>query len=755
MFFAPTPAVAQVAVGQWRDHFSYNQAHQLAAGSRYVYAAFNHAVGCYDQVDRMVSRLTKIDLLSDAAIAAIGFDESSQSLVIGYANSNIDIIRNGLTHNLSDLKRSSVSGNKAIYSIRFFNSKAYISTGIGILIVDLQRDEIETVCQLGNDGAAIPVYDVAVDNHHIYAATDNGIRFIARDDRFPNIASRWNTLTALAGQPVSLLAIANHRLLALQPTFDPSLRLLHHVEPFGGSAVIASGDIRSVRPSSSAAVVTYRDSIVLLDSALHRSRVVTSLDWADMNANDAILAANGTLWIAHDWAGLLSLSPRGVVESCGPRGNVSDNVYRIAAFNDKTYLCPGGKTSTYANSGFLGNIYTFHDNQWDQLQRGTADTLIDFLSLAINPQDPSQMAVASWGKGIVMVEEGTVTHVYDETNSQGAIVPYLGDGWRHIRTADVAYDKQGTLWAINSLASHGLISRSSEGVWRSFETKSMIGSSEVDRLLCDSITGFLWMTGKANRIFVHDGSSRLAYVDPNNGSRLETNRVNCLVQDRQGDLWLGTDKGIKVIFDAYNAFGNGGNGERSASTCSNIVISNGEFVEYLMAYEDVICIAVDGANRKWVGTANNGLYLLSATGLDELYHFTAANSPLPSNHVVALCVQPLSGEVFVGTDNGTVGYRGTATYGTAAPHDEAHVFPNPVRPDNDGPIAISGLTNNALVHITDIAGHVVYSTQAFGGQAVWQGRTNAGERVASGVYYVFASDSEGGNRSVAKILVLR
>ena len=167
------------------------------------------------------------------------------------------------------------------------------------------------------------------------------------------------------------------------------------------------------------------------------------------------------------------------------------------------------------------------------------------------------------------------------------------------------------------------------------------------------------------------------------------------------------------------------------------------------------CIAVDGANRKWVGTANNGLYLLSATGLEELYHFTAANSPLPSDQIIALSVQPLTGEVLVGTPNGTMGYRGAATYAGATPSDEVRVFPNPVKPDYDGPIAIKGFTNNALVHITDIAGHVVYSTQALGGQALWYGRTSEGKRVGSGVYYIFASDSEGGNRSVGKLLFIR
>ena len=227
------------------------------------------------------------------------------------------------------------------------------------------------------------------------------------------------------------------------------------------------------------------------------------------------------------------------------------------------------------------------------------------------------------------------------------------------------------------------------------------------------------------------------------------------MQDRSGDLWFGTDKGLKVIYDGYRAFANGGNGETSPVNCSNILFNEDGINEYLMAYESITCMAVDGANRKWVGTSNNGLYLISANGLEQLHHFTTANSPLASDKIVALTVHPESGVVYVGTDMGLQSYRSTATVGYTEPLADIHAFPNPVRPGYDGPIAVKGFTRDALVHITDARGHVVFSTNAHGGQAVWNGRTNNGDRVSSGTYYVFASDASGNMRSVAKILVIR
>ena len=136
-------------------------------------------------------------------------------------------------------------------------------------------------------------------------------------------------------------------------------------------------------------------------------------------------------------------------------------------------------------------------------------------------------------------------------------------------------------------------------------------------------------------------------------------------------------------------------------------------------------------------------------------HFTVANSPLFSDKIVALGINERTGEVYVGTDRGLQVYRGTATYAVSSPLEKVYAFPNPVKPDYDGPIAIKGFTRNGIVHITDAAGHTVFTTTAQGGQAIWNGRTASGEPVASGVYYVFASDAEGGNRSVAKILIVR
>ena len=157
----------------------------------------------------------------------------------------------------------------------------------------------------------------------------------------------------------------------------------------------------------------------------------------------------------------------------------------------------------------------------------------------------------------------------------------------------------------------------------------------------------------------------------------------------------------------------------------------------LLGTEDILCLAVDGGNRKWFGT-RNGVFVQSPSGQEAVHQFNTSNSPLLDNTILDIEVNPLDGEVFIGTAQGLISYRGEATDATNSFDPEVVVFPNPVRPEYSGPIAIKGLARDALVKITDIRGRLVYETTATGGQAIWNGSVYIGRRGSPGVDLVFA-----------------
>ena len=768
LLFGLTQAWAQPAIGEWQDHNSFVKVYKVWATSKEVYAATRTAMFQFNRKDSSITAKTKVDGLTDVGISTFAYDEELDGLVVAYSNSGLDIIYNEEVHHVADIRYSNISGDKQIYNIRFNGNNIYLATGFGIVVIDRTHHEILETYYIGENGERGAVYDVAFTDSLIVAGTDNGLIYAPKNSERLHIYDSWtyDTVTPLRGMSVRMLDVSRGRILAAACVNNPdSLTPFYQLvaNDWSGWDNWAAGRLASMKCRQGHIMLDRYDRIELYNEDYLLDEVVENLPTYGVYALDADKDADGTLWLGHPWAGLLRVpANRTRGYSYSPVGPYNDDyVYSLTATADKVYLCPGGKKPTYESSCLPGSISIFDNQSWSNVGGGTlGEAYQDILYVAVDPKDKNHLSASAWGHGIVDIQDNQITTLYDGSNTEGALAPYRSGSFTHHRVSGVAYDNQGNLWITNSLVDKGLAVRYRSGDWMSFDISTLMQGitrekREIDKIIWDSVRGYKWFAGRANRIYIHDGEAKMAYVNPNNGSKLETHTVTCLVQDRSGDIWFGTDKGLKVIYDGYRAFNNGGRGEQSPVTCSNILYNEDGINEYLMAYESITCMAVDGANRKWVGTSNNGLYLISANGLEQLHHFTTANSPLNSDKIVALAVHPETGVVYIGTNMGLQSYRSTATVADTYPAFDIHAFPNPVRPEYDGPIAIKGFTRDALVHVTDARGHVVFSTIAHGGQAIWDGKTLEGQRVASGTYFVFASDQMGNMRSVAKILIVR
>ena len=752
-------AVGQMAVGAWRDCLDLSIVYYVEVVGDEVYAAGRNGVLHYNYNTKECTTLSKSWGLSDVGVAKMVYDVPTASLVLAYHNSNIDILQDGVVYNISDIKRSDIVGDKDVYNIVCRNHLAYFCTGFGIVVVDLDRHEIRDTYRIGDGGRDVLVYSIAFTGDSIYAATAEGVKRISVAERHLGISDRWVVDSSFNGYTVTMLASFNNRIVAAGHISDTNVKVLLAATDTGYTA-IDSGSIHSLRVGGGMLTVSSHEGISRYDTSMALvDRFTTFSDWADMSAWDAVSLYDGSVWAAHTWVGLVCFYPGGCyyAEVNSPR--TDDNIYRLVPTAGRMMLCAGGHTSTYANSWLSPTLNIATGRQWAELDltNGALNGKFDIVDAVVNPNDTNEILIDCWGYngGIGSVRDNKVVAFYDQSNTGGALQNYTVGSYTTLLVGAMTFDKEGNLWVLNSHSSNVLVKRSTDGSWSHVSSEALGSLLQVDKLIYDSINGFFWFSGRDNMIYVHDGVSRMARVNPNNGSKLVTEAVNCMVQDMDGNIWIGTNKGIKVIYETSKAFAGGGNGQTSPVNCSNITITNGDFYEYLMAYENVTCITVDGANRKWVGTASGGIYLLSPNGLEQLRHFTFSNSPLLSDKIITLAIQPRSGELYVGTDYGLQVYRSDATYAEVTPEEHVYAFPNPVRPGYEGSVAIKGFTRNALVHITDASGHVVFSTQALGGQALWNVRTANGNRVAAGVYYVFASDAEGSNRSVAKILVMR
>lgn len=306
-------------------------------------------------------------------------------------------------------------------------------------------------------------------------------------------------------------------------------------------------------------------------------------------------------------------------------------------------------------------------------------------------------------------------------------------------------DAQGKYWIADY--TNGLLSNIN-GAYKTFSPVSTdtLYQTRKDSIVAD-LDGNRWSRlGDYGGILVESPKKQRQFIYTGVGSgNLPSNSVKTLALDRDGQMWVGTDKGV-VVFDSPNAVFSGKNFDAYTPVFER---------RRLLGNETITSIAVDGGNRKWMGT-KNGIFLFNPDGTELVSNFTEKNAPLPTNEISYITAEPKTGEVYIRTMKGMVSYRGTATEGSLTQDENAvKIFPNPVRPDFEGQIGIEGLVENAYVKITDVAGNLVYETRANGGTAVWNGRTLAGGRVETGIYLIFSGNSKGEETLVSRLAVVK
>jgi sugar lactone lactonase YvrE len=464
---------------------------------------------------------------------------------------------------------------------------------------------------------------------------------------------------------------------------------------------------------------------------------------------DATLVDN-TLWVADQFGGLAAFNNG--LERFIPNGPPGIATGAIAG-NSKQMILAAGSINNAWNYQYNRNGIYFYSDQWNSrsyFNTPALDSVLDFITVAIDPADQSVWA-GSFGGGLVHFPNTGALTLYKKGNS--SLQETIGDPGSY-RVSGLAFDANGRLWVSNYGSPVNLHVRKTDGKWQAFSVPFPLAEQASGALVCDD-NDQVWMVSPKNNGLICYKYAQIEntnddqwkkYTTGSNQGNLPSNNVLSIVKDRTGSIWVGTDKGIAIIRCPSEVF--------TTSGCAAYlpVVKQGNFFGFLFKDEYVQCMAVDGANRKWVGT-QNGLWLLSETGEQVLQQFTASNSPLLSNNVLQVGIQPETGEVFVLTDLGICSYRSTATEPTAAT-EQVLVFPNPVPPGYSGTIAIRGMKENAIVKITELNGTLVYQTRSQGGQAVWNGTNYKGEKVASGVYLVLIRDDENTDKLATKIVIV-
>ena len=770
----PLAVVAQYSIGTWRDHFPYNNCVDVCEAGNLIYAATPNAVFSFTQYTAEINRFNKTNGLSDVGISALKYDPVSQLVIVGYSNGNIDLFNENGVYNIPFIKVSTLIGDKTIYDIYPYDDRIFLSTGFGIVVIDVPKKEIKETYFIGPSGEPVRVRDIAIINQTIYAATEQGLRKADVNNTFLSNFENWTTLDSLPGSnPPSHIEFFNNELVLAIPGSAGDSVWSKPLDAATWTNRFPLENFRINRLWSNGEWLTVSGNYTLW-YCHNNFDTPTPLLWLlgrQPYATNAIIDFNGFAWVADKNMGLiLSKNSFGVEDfPFGPKGPNSDDCRRITAYNNNVWIAHGGVRADWGNNFNTDGVSAFIDNQWVTISADTSrsagehfnnsnEYVMDFMDFAVDPIDNTTVYAASWEEGLLKVDvanqrlipsNGTATKGPD---SDGATQDYL-------RTAvgGVAYTDDGILWCTNGYTKRALHALDREGNFYDYNFGSVIGDDEKVADLLISNDGYVWANVINKGLLVFNTNGTLGVLSDDNfklltdaegNGKLSSRDVLCMEEDLDGEVWVGTGSGLSIFYNPASIFAEGN------FDSEQILIQQEGNTQILLETEAINCIEIDGSNRKWIGTKNSGAYLLSDDGLREIYHFTAENSPLPSNTIYDIAINHSNGEVFFATENGVVGFFSTAT-NFDNEMSNVRVFPNPVRPEYDGNITIDGLAYNTSVKITDIQGNILFETESEGGRAVWNGLLSDGNRPATGVYLVYVSTQTGTADEVRKLTFIR
>ena len=740
-------------IGQWRDHLPYHSAIDVAAGDNKIFCATPYSVFNIDLADNSVARMSRINGLHETGISVISYDVANDKLFIGYRSSNIDIVYRKDIFNVPDIKLDNIIGDKTIYNAYPFGKYFYLSTGLGVIVIDGDKYEVKDTWFIGSNGGQVKVNGFTADNSFFYAATNEGLKRTSVNSIDPANYLNWQNLSGINGLSAGLcdnVVAAGNRILALK---NDSVFVLN-----GNSWNLffteATWKIQSINSSSGKVIICQTKNgsgkIISLNTDGTTARTIQQPGLI-VQPEKAILL-NNDYWVADSIGGLTKFMSIGF-ENYNLNSPQSVATGEIIFVNSTFYATAGGVNVNWQKENNKNGLYKFSEGQWtnyNSKQFSQLDSLPDLISIAIDPKDETVWA-GSYGGGLLHIRTDNSFEIFKQNSSIGQAAFDAGS----YRVAGLAFDKKNNLWIANYGAPQNIVVRKNDGSWKTFAAPFALSENAVSQIVIDDEDQKWIVSPKGNGLIVFNDNNTIdnaaddkwkLYRSGAGAGNLPTNNVLSIARDKSGFIWVGTSDGIAVVQCPHSVF--------SSQGCDAVlpVVTQGGFNQFLFKGEEVRSMAVDGADRKWVAT-KNGAWLISTEGDKVIYSFTEENSPLLSNDVKKITIDNKTGEIFFATANGICSFRSTATEGGET-NSNVLVFPNPVPPGYGGTISIRGLVNNAIVKITEMDGRLVHQTRALGGQAVWDGKDYKGRKISSGVYLVLVSDDGRKENLATKIIFI-
>ena len=781
----PMVMKAQLAVGEWKVYpvFANNVTRMLDTPEKVYYISEGNLFSYDKNTDESYS-YSVVNKLNENEIHNIYYNKENKYLLVAYKSGNIDLLYdNGKVINMPEIKDAVLGTEKTINDVCFYENRIYVATVFGLVIFDDQKHH---VIESGIYNKKIR--SVEVHGGSIIICKDSSIYISSVDTKH----NTENSFSFLYGWIAEDMKIINNKIIIIANYGTYTTLRLGDIDVVNKSISnlidVSVNDVKLLNEDKEGVYTFNASTLVKFDSDGNYEKV--NLPTELQGKQIAMWEGLNSVWVG-DKLGVSNLDISGdtitvLKGNFTPESTSVKKVFFLHRGNSgKIYLSNSGSNDIYQTKGWQrtqinivnnGGVENITPAVFTSSNKNGASysykVISDSYKIMEDPDDANVYYVGSFWDGVCKVKNNEDITCYNWLNST---ITTIAGGYACVAPA-FDFDKNNNLWVFSAIdkttnpALHMLSSaaRKKDEVaktdWVSVKLGDIKGGKDNKILACKKSNMFIISDGLWDGNLVgydtkgtYENTSDDTYMIwskfiDQDGKNFDPIHICAIVEDQNGKVWLGTDNGVVEITKPANL-------TNEAMTINRIKVPRNDgtqLADYLLETLYVTSIAVDGTNKKWLGTLTSGVYLVSENGDEILEHFTAENSSLPSNTIYSLACDPNSNSVFIGTDVGLVEYS-SATAPASADYSNVYAYPNPVRPEYTGWITIKGLMDNSLVKIADAAGNVFYSTISEGGMVTWDGCNVDGQRVKSGVYYVFASQNEEGGSSssaVTKILVV-
>mgnify|MGYP006192629811 CR=1 FL=1 len=736
----------------WQGYFSFNEIKDISQSSTTVFVASENALFSKNIALNTVKITTTVDGLSGQTISASYHSEEFKKTIVGYENGLMIVVNetDGSILKVIDIINKQLPSNlKRINHFMEYKGVVYVSCDFGIVQFNLTSLKFGDTYFIGDNGVEVRVRQTAYFNGFFYAATSNGIK--KANSTNANLID-FNQWSLVNGGDWSSIESLDSELIAIS-----SAGFIHRYNSnsFVGFLQLPkpSVDMRTVNNNL---IITTPDVVYVYNNQMVLMRQITNTQVLDNTQNFTCSSVVGDqIYIGTKEKGLFSstLSGTSAFQNNTPSGPVRNNIFSLDASPNALWAVYGDY-DTFYNPYELDSygVSKYSTSGWLNIPYSGVFGAKSMTRVITNPSNEKQVFVSSFFSGLLKIENDIPVLLYNEKNSGLESISFAGPNYIDVRINGTVFDKTGNLWVTNSRIKNGLKVLKTDGKWQSYATSAILKDAETTNyagIVIDR-NNTKWIATSNDGVIAFNESNN-TFKKITSGAdlgNLPIEDVRAVALDTKNQLWIGTTKGLRVLSNV------GGFQTESQLKANPIIIMEDNLAQELLYEQFITSIAVDGANNKWIGTIDSGIFMVSPNGQETKYHFTINNSPLPSNVINDVKINSATGEVFIATNKGMISFKGIAT-GANEDLNNVYVYPNPVRPNYAGTVKVAGLIDKANIKITDIEGNLVYETTSSGGTIEWDTTAFGKYKVASGVYMVFISAEDGSETKVKKVMIIR